>query len=427
MTRTGPIGGALIVLACVLLVPLSLEAQAGERILIRNVTVIDGTGAAGTSGLDVLVAEGVIESVQATSPDTLFDGRVIDGAGRYLIPGIVDSHTHLSGATRAEVQDLLEWIVEGGVTSARDMAGDARDLAGIKRALISGELIGPAIYYSALMAGPAFMSDPRLAAATAGYEQGESPYMVPLTAETDLVQAMAMAKGTGATGVKLYAALDASLVRAATEEAHRIGLQVWAHSAIFPAKPIEILDAGVDGVSHAPYVIWEAEPVSDDFGKRGRGDFAEVSASGDEMDRVVAAMVRNGTVLDPTLLVFRLYDAEDGTPLRFGWGAEFTRRAHAAGVTIAAGTDGVGEPLAGELPAVHDEMALLVDFVGLTPLQALTAGTLAGARAIGIEETVGSIHPGKTADLVLLSADPSVDIRNTRKIVHVIKGGRLVR
>ncbi|MGK2935244.1 MAG: amidohydrolase family protein [Gemmatimonadaceae bacterium] len=369
----------------------------------------------------------MIESVHATSPDSTFEGRVISGAGLYLIPGIVDSHVHLSGATRAEVRDLLEWIVQGGVTSTRDMAGDARDLAGIKRALISGELTGPSIYYSALMAGPAFMSDPRLAAATAGYEQGESPYMVPLTPETDLVRAMAMAKGTGASGVKLYAALDASLVRAATREAHRVGLQVWAHSAIFPAKPVEILDAGVDGVSHAPYLIWEAEPASDDFGKRGRGDFARVSASGDEMDRVIEAMVRNGTVLDPTLLVFQRSDAEDGTPLRLGWGAEFTRRAHAAGVTIAAGTDGVGQPLAGELPAVHEEMAVLVDVVGLTPLQALTAGTLAGARAIGIEATVGSIRPGKAADLVLLSADPSVDIRNTRKIVHVIKGGRLVR
>lgn len=81
----------------------------------------------------------------------------------------------LSGATRQEVQALLQWAIEGGVTSVRDMAGDARTLAGVKQALISGELVGPSLYYSALMAGPAFMSDPRLAAATVGYEDGESP------------------------------------------------------------------------------------------------------------------------------------------------------------------------------------------------------------------------------------------------------------
>jgi imidazolonepropionase-like amidohydrolase len=404
-----------------------LAAQEPQRTLIRDVTVIDGTGSAGRRGLDVVLSGALIESIQPTTADSSFVGRTISGSGRFLIPGIVDAHVHLSGATRAEVQPLLAWIVQGGVTSVRDMAGDARDLAGIQRALISGELTGPSLYYSALLAGPAFMSDPRLAAATVGYLAGEAPYMIPFTHETDLVQAMAMAKGTGATGIKLYAALDASLVRAATQEAHKIGLQVWAHSAVFPAKPVAILDAGVSGVSHAAYVIWEAEPESSDFGKRGQGNFAGVSASGAEMDRVIAAMVRNATVLDPTLLVLRGADAGDAIPLSLAWSAEFTRRAHEAGVTIAAGSDGVGEPLAGALPAVHDELTLMVDLVGMTPLQALTAGTLGGARAIGNEARSGSIQPGKAADLVLLSADPSVDIRNTRRIVHVIKGGRVVR
>jgi imidazolonepropionase-like amidohydrolase len=405
----------------------SLSAQDEARILIRNVTVIDGTGSPGRSAQDVVLTGGVIQSVEGTSPDSESDGRVIDGSGLFLIPGIIDAHVHISGAPREEVGDLLEWIVQGGVTSVRDMAGDARALAGITRSLLAGELTGPSLYYSALMAGPAFMADERLEAATVGYERGESPYMVPLTPETDLVRAVAMAKGTGAAGIKLYAALDAARVRAVTREAHSAGLRVWAHSAIFPAKPIEILDAGVDGVSHAPYVIWEAEPRSDDFTQRANGDFARVSASGIEMDRVIEAMVRNQTVLDPTLLVFQSDDEEGGTPPRLRWGAEFTRRAHAAGVTIAAGTDGVGRPLAGELPAVHDELALYVDVVGMTPLEALTAGTLGGARAIGIDDRAGSIQPGKVADLVLLAADPREDIGNTRKIIHVFRAGRLIR
>lgn len=425
--RSGAAFGTIILLVCGLLAPRCVDAEEAQRTLIRDVTVIDGTGSAGRGRMDVVLGGALIESIEPTSKDASFEGRVISGAGRYLIPGIIDAHVHLSGSTRAEVQPLLAWIVEGGVTSVRDMAGDARELAGIKHALISGELSGPSLYYSALMAGPAFMSDPRLAAATAGYPAGEAPYMVPLTHDTDLVQAMAMAKGTGATGLKLYAALDASLVRAATQEAHRIGLQVWTHSAIFPAKPVEILDAGVDAVSHAAYMIWEAEPASDEFQKRGQGDFARVSASGVEMDRVIEAMVRNATVLDPTLLVFRASENGAVIPARLAWSAEFTRRARAAGVTIAAGSDGVGKPLAGELPAVHEELALLVELAGFTPLQALTAGTLGGARAIGIESTTGSIEVGKAADLVLLSADPGVEIGNTRRIVHVIQGGRVVR
>lgn len=417
----------LTILGCCVTLPTRADSQADQKTLIRNVTVIDGTGTPGKSGLDVVINNGTVESIRPTSPDTAFNGRVINGAGRFLIPGIIDAHVHLTPSTRAEIRDLLKWLVEGGVTSVRDMAGDARELAGIKRDLITGELTGPSIYYVGLMAGPAFMSDPRLLAATKGYKDGEAPYMIRLTAKTDLVRAMAMIKGTGATAVKLYAALDASLVRAATDEAHRIGLKVWAHSAVFPAKPVEILDAGVDAVSHAAYVIWDAEPASDDFTKRMRGDFGRVSASGPEMDRVVQAMVRNGTVLDPTLLVTQRYDNQDGSKVRTTWSGEFTRRAHAAGVPIAAGTDGVGRPLAGNLPAVHDELSLLVEAAGLSPLEALTAGTLAGARAIGVEDRVGSIQVGKVADLLLLSSDPSKDIRNTRAIVHVIQGGRLVR
>ncbi|GAB5519552.1 MAG: hypothetical protein RhofKO_18030 [Rhodothermales bacterium] len=271
------------------------------------------------------------------------------------------------------------------------------------------------------------MSDPRVKANMIGYAEGEAPYMVPITPESDLVRTIAMIKGTGATGVKLYAALDASLVRAITSEAHRAGLQVWAHSTVFPAKPIEIIEAGVDAVSHAAYLVWEAAPASEDFTERGRGDFARVPADGAEMERVIDAMVRNQTVLDPTLMIFQQRDETEEDSRRARWGNEFTRRAHEAGVRIAAGTDRVGEPLAGELPAVHGEMSVLVDQVGLTPLEALSAATLGGAYAIGIQDEVGSIRSGKVADLLLLSADPSVDIRNTRAIVHVIRAGNIIR
>jgi imidazolonepropionase-like amidohydrolase len=424
-----------VIAAVVLTIPVaplsSVAQEADGPTLIRNVSVIDGTGASVRAGMDVTIVNGLITRVEATSkgdPEEEAQG-VIDATGLFLIPGLVDSHVHLSGAPSREASAAqLRWALEGGVTSLRDMAGDARVLAGLKQALISGEISGPSIYYAVLMAGPPFMSDPRLAAATAGYEEGEAPYMVPLTLETDIPRAVAMAKGAGATGIKLYAALEVELVAAVTAEAHRSGLEVWGHSAIFPAKPIEILDTEVDGVSHAPYVIWEAEPPTSDFTLRSRGDFDRTAADGLEMDRVISAMVRNGTLMDPTLFVFHEVSERDGIgEKRLRWGADFTRRAHNAGVAIAAGTDGLGEPLAGALPNVHSEMELLVDLAGFTPLEALKAGTLNGARAIGIEARSGSVQVGKSADLVLLSADPSLDIRNSRRIEHVFLAGRLIR
>ena len=85
-----------------------------------------------------------------------------------------------------------------------------------------------------------------------------------------------------------------------------------------------------------------------------------------------------------------------------------------------------GSRVLGALPNVHTELELLVDLAGLTPLQALTAGTSGGARAIGVEDELGTVTEGKLADLVLLSRDPALDIRNTRSIELVISGGRMV-
>lgn len=415
------------VLAPVLDASPSLAQQEEDgALLIRNATVVDGTGAEPRPGMEVEVRDGLIAAVRPSTTDP-FDGRVLDARGGFLIPGLIDAHVHLSGREWEESREELEWLVQGGVTTVRDMAGDARQLAGLQQALLTGELTGPALYYSALLAGPPFMSDPRLEAATVGYAQGTSPYMIPVTPETDVAEALARARGTGATGVKLYAALDPETVRTVTAEAHRHGLQVWAHSAIFPARPVEILDAGVDGISHAPYVIWDAEPPTPDFTLRARGDFARIPADGEEMGRVIDALLRNGTVLDPTLFVFHRLAESDSTGLRLRWAADFTRRAQRAGVPIAAGTDGAGAPLAGELPNVHTEMALLVEWAGLTPSQALTAGTLGGALALGMADRLGTVEVGKVADLVLLAEDPTRDIQNTRTLVHVIRGGRVIR
>jgi predicted amidohydrolase YtcJ len=91
------------------------------------------------------------------------------------------------------------------------------------------------------------------------------------------------------------------------------------------------------------------------------------------------------------------------------------------------GLQGWSGALAGDLPRVHSELQLLLSLAGFTPMQAITAGTLNGAKAIGIDDRVGSIEVGKRADLLLLRSDPTEDIGNTRKIEHVFLGGRLVR
>ena len=414
-------------LAILLTTPPSIMGQAPPPLLIRDVTLVDGTGAPSRDGVDVEFRDGVVASIRATSGPSDFDGRVIEGEGRYLIPGLIDAHVHISGSPHDETAALMKWALEGGVTTLRDMAGDARDLAGIQQAQLRGELDGPRVFYSTLMAGPAFMSDPRLRNATVGHAEGQAPYMIALTPETDIVRAVAMAKGTGATGIKLYAALDDALIAAVIAEAHQQGLLVWGHSAIFPAKPTEIVEAGVDGVSHAPYVIWDAAPPTDDFELRARGDFGAVAPDSPAMLALIERMVKAGTVLDPTLFVFDRGLDDPMARARLDWGARFTGLANEAGVLLAAGTDGIGQPIAGALPNVHQELELLVRLAGLSPQQALMAGTRGGATVLRMEDRLGTLEVGKAADAVLLSRDPTEDIRNTRHIVHVMQGGRVVR
>jgi imidazolonepropionase-like amidohydrolase len=290
---------------------------------------------------------------------------------------------------------------------------------------MSGEISGPSLYYSALMAGPAFFADPRVLAASVGYAPGQAPWMQSVTQETDLVRAVARAKGTGATAIKLYAALDGALAARIAEEARRQGLRTVAHATVFPGKPGELVDAGIDMLAHTPYLIWEASAPSDSFQLRGRGDFVHVPPTSPVIEHLLERMRDRGTMLNPTLWVFAENQRPDSvTALRTPWMYAVTKRAYELGIPLVAGTDGLFSR--DSLPTIHRELELLVTKAGLTPIAAITSATRNGARAIGIEKTYGTIEAGKTADLLLLDRNPADDIRNTRRIRVVVKNGAVV-
>ena len=173
----------------------------------------------------------------------------------------------------------------------------------------------------------------------------------------------------------------------------------------------------MDVVSHASLLQWESMPVVPDFGQ-ARAPDSTVRPTDTDVAALLRLMARQGTMLDATLFVM------GDNPRRAAWAAAVTHEAWAAGVPITAGTDSVGVDAEGTLPNIHEELRLLVEQAGLTPMAALTAATRNGARAIGIETTHGTIAAGKAADLVVLSADPTADIRHTRDIVYVFRDGR---
>jgi imidazolonepropionase-like amidohydrolase len=391
-------------------------------IALAHVTVIDGTGAPPRPDRTLLLRGGTIAAeLPADSAELPAGAEVLDLRGRWVIPGLIDTHVHL--ATDPSAGDRRELVVQrlrnalyGGVTTLRDMAGDGRALAELSRAALVGDIESPMVYYVALMAGPDFFTDERVLAVSRGVEPGEAPWARAVTGKTDWRQAVAEARGTGATAIKVYAAVSAPVLRPLVREAHRQGLRVWAHATLFPARPSEVVEAGVDVVSHASLLAWEGADQIPGFTERRRVEPPPVDDP--RIQRLIREMKRRGTVLDATLFVLG-----DAPPAIRRWSAEVTRAAWAAGVAVSAGTDSIGVDAPGTLPNLHEELRLLVQ-AGIPPLDAITAGTRNGARAIGIEASRGTIAPGKAADLVVLSADPVADIGHTRDIVMVFRNGR---
>ena len=404
--------------------PPSPAAAPRAAIVIQNVVVIDGTGSPARPGLSIVVRDGKIAALVAAGTEPAAD-LVINGEGLFAIPGLIDAHVHLSGMPWAQRTEQLERVLRGGVTTVFDMAGDVRDTSHLSRAALTGEIESPSIEYVSLMAGPAFFTDPRVIASSRGYKPGEAPWNRVVTAETDLVRAVAEAKGAGARAIKLYAALDAPTVARIGAEAARQDIRLVAHATTFPAKPTDLIAAGVKLLAHTPYLVWEGSPPSPDFPKRARGDFAGVPADGPVMTRLLQSMKDKGVALNPTLWIFAEGPAKDDlAALRTPWMNAVTKLAQEMGVTLSAGTDSMIQGGDAQ-PMLHRELEAEVA-AGLTPMEALVSATRGAARGIGVDATRGTIEAGRAADIVLTDKSPAEDIRNTRRIRYVIKGGRMV-
>lgn len=359
-----------------------------------------------------------VESVSATPQDSV--DEYVNGHGAFAIPGLVDHHVHLvQGMTAA-----LERGARGGVTMLQAMAGDNRVAGEYARASRAKEIVAPEIAYASVMAGPDFFADPRFIGASDGFPIGTAPWAQAVTAETDIPTAVAAARGSGAEVLKLYAMIDSALAARLTAEAHRQGMRVVAHGAVFPARPLQLAGMGVDVLTHAPYLSWQgaAEVRPEDSWKRRDGPYATVRADGPELTAVLTAMKAHRTYLEPTLWVF---SRPDVPPVVAKWGAQLTVRAQAMGVPILAGTDGFVERDTTAPPLIHRELQRLVE-AGLTPAAALAAATTIPAREMRRERSHGAVAPGRVADIVLLDANPLGDIRNTTRIRAVVLRGRIL-
>lgn len=415
--------------------PHAPEAK-GTVAVYRGATLFDGTGAPARGSTSIVIDGPVIRAVgddAEIAADLPADALVFDLDGRFVIPGLIDSHQHIATPPdRPVAEAVLRRLVHSGVTAIRDMADDLRQVGDLARAALVGEIPGPDIRYAALMAGPGFFDDPRTHQVSQGETPGAVPWMQAVTKDTDLRIAVALARGTHASAIKVYADLDHEAVAAIAEEAHRQGVPVWAHATVFPASPGEVVAAGADSVSHVTLLAFEGtdEPLTS-YKTKPKVDHERFAAGDDpRIEELFALMKRRGTVLDATAGMWASEalagegpeDAERAAA-NTALAAVLTAQAHRAGVEIATGTDyetDAGAPF----PALYDELAFLVERCGMSPAQVLRSATLIGARSAGAEDVMGSVEPGKLANFVVLEDDPLRDIANLRSVTVTVKRGR---
>ena len=251
---------------------------------------------------------------------------------------------------------------------------------------------------------------------------------------TDLVTAVTLARGTSASGIKIYANLSAKLVARIAAEAHRQGMLVWAHGMVFPATPQEVIDARPDTMSHAGYLAYQAVERRPQRYQEREAFPLDPAPFEDGKNKVMAAlfdsMREHGIILDATNYVFetiermRAQTPENAPPpyCSSKLAELLCAQAYQHGVLISAGTDSFA-PAGDPYSAVHSEMEILVRKVGMTPMDAIRSATVISAMSAGQQKEMGTLELGKLANIVFLASDPLQNLAAIHSVELTVKRG----
>jgi imidazolonepropionase-like amidohydrolase len=429
-----------------------------SSVLLTHVRIIDGTGAAPLEDQSILIENGKITSISKESAAAA-NVAVIDLHGHTVIPGLVGMHDHLYYIARAdEASDgtsepplivpqmsfsAPRMYLAAGVTTIRT-AGSVEPYVdlNLRRDIDSGKLVGPHIDV------------------TAPYLEGpNSPFiqMHNLTGPDDARTFVDYWAAEGATSFKAYMNITRAELKAAIDAAHAHHLKVTGHlcAVTYP----EAVEAGIDDLEHGFFVNTQNDPGKQpDICPRTTGNptLANMDPDGPDAAPLIKLLVDHHVAITSTLPVFessvpthlhlqpRVLEAmspptreaylytrnlelsRPQNPMRekaFHNGAALEHKFVAAGGLLIAGLDPTGD--GGTLPGFGDqrEIELLVDSSGFTPVEAIKIATLNGATYEGKQATIGSIAPGKNADLVVINGNPAVNVNDIEKVEIVFKDG----
>ena len=452
----------------------SASVYSPTSILIKNVTVIDPNRREALPGRSVFIQEGRIVAVERSRRRSPAARTVIDGSGRYLIPGLMDMHVHLF--LGQEQTPTLQLLVANGVTGIREMSADCYDAAGSKRGCVeqykalqldvrAGRVVGPDVVElaSAMVMGPTRLKLPAAAPA----------WVAPSTPE-QMRTNMEHLASRGVQLVKTHDSIPSAAFSVLMEESNRRGLKVGGHVP-FGAGSLGAARMGYDSIEHARDLLYDCSDYGSQYRQReasfANGDpgasrppnlerLQQTVAQYDprQCRKVLRKLAATGVFYAPTH-VTREMEARASNPVyradpswmfiaperRARWqkdidetaalpsseraaltafyrhGLKITKLAFEAGVPIMAGTDASDTAIVPGY-SLHRELGLLAQ-AGLTPMEVLKTATTVPARYLKRSD-LGGIAPGKRADLVLLSRNPLVDVANTSSIEEVILAGR---
>jgi imidazolonepropionase-like amidohydrolase len=404
----------------------------GGRLTLLNARVFDPRTRTLSAPTTVNIEGNRIQSIGVPQERNAAD--IMDVAGKTVMPGLWDMHTHVG-----DVDGLLN--IAAGITSIRDLGNDSDTVIKFKQNVESGRWIGPRVTLAGLVDGP-------------GPFQGPTNLLV--DNEADAKKAIDFLVGRGYEGLKIYSSIKPELVPVLTSYAHERGLRVSGH---IPAgmRAIDAVNAGYDEIQHANMLLLNFMPDVKDTRTPARFTepakrAADLDLQSEEVRAFIARLRERNIVVDPTVAVFeemftaragavspgyaaiadrlppqnRRYLLTGGLPVPEGmderYRASFRKmldlvaELHRSGVTIVAGTDA--------LPgfALHRELELYSQ-AGIPNADVLRIATLIPAQILKRDTDLGTIEPGKLADLIVIDGNPLVNISDIRRVVTVVKDG----
>ena len=418
-------------------------ATLADTLLIENVTLIDGTGRPSVAGASVLVDGDRISRIARGSIDAPRGTKRIDGSGKFLMPGLMDMHVHLRGSVELTPEGLFEVTTDrttgvrmlhsylySGVTSIYD-AGNVPDyILGLRSDERSGALVSPRIFATgAIVTYPGSHGGNEWGTLVDDWPEAKAALDAHIEREPDVLKLTYEERGWGAR--EMIPILPLDLMQNIIQYYNERGIRTTVHTSN-EYRARQAIYAGIDTLAH-PII---QGPVTVDFAKlMGAKKIPMVTTLtiGENYSRLAEhpehldQPLYQATVPAEEIEMLKTERRQEYQDRKWTWwmkimttiAQENLQMINDAGGVLVAGTDQSSGP------ALHRELELMAD-AGIPASEIIRIATLNGAIFLGKERDMGSIEEGKITDMVLLGADPTVDINNAKEILEVIKGGQRI-